>query len=104
MFSRVWLLENLVFISLRRRFNKIEYYATNGGGEVDSLVQDNVTLKRRLVQVSWTMADEQTFAREMKALREAMAGTGIDDGTIVTWDDELEIDGVHVVPVWKWCI
>lgn len=59
-----WLLENLVFMSLRRGFNKIEYYVTNGGGEVDFLVQDNVTLKRRLVQVSWDMADEQTFGRK----------------------------------------
>ena len=91
-------------MSLRRGFNKIEYYVTNGGGEVDFLVQDNVTLKRRLVQVSWDMADEQTFEREMKSLREAMAETGIEDGTVVTWDDEREIDGVHVVPAWKWCI
>ena len=99
-----WLLENLVFMSLRRGFNKIEYYVTNGGGEVDFLVQDNVTLKRRLVQVSWDMADELTFGREMKSLREAMTETGIENGTIVTWDDEREIDGVHVVPAWKWCI
>ena len=99
-----WLLENLVFLSLRRGFNKIEYYVTNGGGEVDFLVQDNVTLKRRLVQVAWTMADEQTFGREIKSLREAMAETGIEDGTIVTWEDEREINGVHVVPAWKWCI
>lgn len=40
----------------------------------------------------------------MKSLREAMTETGIEDGTIVTWDDEREIDGVHVVPAWEWCI
>ena len=99
-----WLLENLVFMTLRRGFNKIEYYVTKSGGEVDFLVQDNATLKRSLVQVSWDMSDEPTFTREMKALKDAMAETGIDDGTVVTWDDERDIDGVHIVPVWKWCL
>ena len=83
--------------------SKIEYYVTKGGDEVDFLVQDNVTKKRRLVQVTWDMSDETTFTREMKALREAMAETGIADGLIVTWDDEREIDGVRILPAWKWC-
>lgn len=98
-----WLLENLVFMTLRRGFNKIEYYVTNSGGEVDFLVQDNVTLKHRLVQVSWDLSDELTFTREMKALKDAMSETGIEDGTVVTWDDEREIDGIRIVPAWKWC-
>lgn len=102
--ERGWLLENLVFISLRRGFNKIEYYVTKGGGEVDFLVQDNVTQKRRLVQVTWDMSDKQTFAREMNALKDAMSETGIKDGIIVTWDDEREIDGIRIVPAWKWCV
>ena len=75
-----------------------------GGGEVDFLVQDNVTQTRRLVQVTWDMSDEQTFAREMNALKDAMSETGIKDGTVVTWDNEREIDGIRIVPAWKWCI
>ena len=102
--ERGWLLENLVFMSLRRGFNKIEYYVTKGGGEVDFLVQGNVTQKRRLVQVTWDMSDKQTFAREMNALKDAMSETGIKDGIIVTWDDEREIDGIRIVPAWKWCV
>lgn len=102
--ERGWLLENLVFMSLRRGFNKIEYYVTKGGGEVDFLVQDNVTQKRRLVQVTWDMSDKKTFAREMNALKDAMSETGIKDGTVVTWDNEREIDGIRIVPAWKWCI
>lgn len=99
-----WLLENLVFLSLRRGFNRIEYYVTKGGGEVDFLVQDCATSKRRLIQVSWDMSNEPTFSREMKALKDAMSETGISDGTIVTWDDERETDGIRIVPAWKWCI
>ena len=99
-----WLLENLVFMTLRRGFNKIEYYVTRSGGEVDFIVRDNITLKRRLVQVAWSLSDDPTFKREIKALREAMQETGIEDGSIVTWDDEREIDGVRIEPAWKWCI
>ena len=102
--ERGWLLENLVFMTLRRGFNKIEYYVTNGGGEVDFLVQDSVTQKRRLIQVTWDVSDERTFSREMKALKDAMAETGIEDGMVVTWDDEREIDGIRLVPAWEWCL
>lgn len=99
-----WLLENLVFMSLRRGFNKIEYYVTKGGGEVDFLVQDNVTLKQQLVQVSWDLSDKKTLSREIKALKDAMLETGVEDGVIVTWEDECEIDGVRILPAWKWCL
>ncbi len=37
-----WLLENLVFMLLRRGNNKIEYYINKKGGEVDFLVTDLV--------------------------------------------------------------
>ena len=40
-----WLLENLVFLALRRGFNRIEYYNTKRGDEVDFLVTDMATKK-----------------------------------------------------------
>ena len=52
---------------------------------------------------TWDMSNATTFAREMKALREAMSETGIEDGQIVTWDDEREIDSVRILPACKWC-
>ena len=48
--SRGWLLENLVYLALRRGDNKIEYFNTKKGEEIDFLVTDNVTKKQRLVQ------------------------------------------------------
>ncbi len=100
-----WLLENLVFMALRRGFNKIEYYNVKSGGEVDFHVTDRLTKERRLVQVSWNISDSKTFQRELCALRTAKAETGITDCTIVTWDDEMETDdSIRVVPVWKWVL
>lgn len=102
--SRGWLLENLVFLSLRRGDNKIEYFNTKKGEEIDFLVTDNVTKKRRLVQVAWEMSSPDTEARELSAIKAARSEIKVDDCTVVTWDDEREIDGVKVVPAWKWCL
>ena len=100
-----WLLENFVYNSLRRSNPKIEYYLTKEGKEVDFLVTDATTHEKRLVQVTWEMSDESTFGRELSALMQAKSETGIDDCTIVTWEDERELDGgVRVVPVWKWAM
>jgi predicted AAA+ superfamily ATPase len=99
-----WLLENLVFLSLRRGDNKIEYFNTKKGEEVDFLVTDNVTKKRRLVQVVWEMSSPDTEARELSALKTARSEIKVDDCTVVTWDDEGESDGIKIVPAWKWCL
>ena len=102
--SRGWLLENLVFLSLRRGDNKIEYFNTKKGEEIDFLVTDNVTKKQRLVQVAWEMSSSDTEARELSAIKAARSEIKVDDCTVVTWDDEREADGVKVVPAWKWCL
>ena len=102
--ERGWLLENLVYMVLRRGANKIAYYLNGDGTEVDFHVFDKVARTSRLVQVSWDMADKTTFAREFDALVTARKVSGITDCTIVTWDDEGEKDGIRIVPAWKWLL
>ena len=99
-----WLLENLVFLALRRGFNRIEYYNTKRGDEVDFLVTDMATKKRRLVQVSWALSSSATEQRELTALADARKEIKVDDCTIVTWDEERDVDGIRIVPAWKWCL
>lgn len=100
-----WFLENFVFNTLRRGNPKIEYYITKSGKEVDFLVTDSTNQTRRLVQVTWEMSDTATFDRELSALVEAKAETGVDDCVIITWEDERELDhGIRIVPVWKWAL
>ena len=100
-----WKLENLVFMTLRRNLNKIHYFQMERNREVDFHVYNPLTGKSSLVQVAWDMSDERTFARELAALRDARALTGIDDCTIVTWDNEKVLDdGIHIVPAWQWCL
>ena len=103
--ERGWKLENIVFMTLRRGLNKVNYYPLDKNREVDFCVYDQLTGKSSLVQVSWDMSSSETFSRELSALKDARAATGIDDCTIVTWDDEQTLDdGIRVVPAWKWCL
>ena len=99
-----FLLENAVFMELRRGFDKVEYYVTKKGEEVDFFVTDKVTKEMRLVQVSYEMPKGQTREREISALRNARSETGIENCEIVTWDEEGEENGIRIVPAWKWFI
>ncbi len=99
------LLENLVFMHLRRARYDIEYLKTKDGNEVDFFVRSRDTGNVKLVQSCWDMSDEKTFSRELKGLKIAMKAFSISSGTVVTWDDEATLDeNIRVVPVWKWLL
>ena len=102
--SSEWFLENLVFLALRRGYNKIEYVNTQQGEEVDFLVTDRSTKRRRLIQVAWEMSSPETEERELSALKAARSELKVDDCTVVTWDEERELDGIKIVPAWKWSL
>jgi len=99
------LLENLVFMHLRRYGFEVEYVVTQDGFETDFLARHPITGKRLLIQACWDMAEQKTFQRELRGLQGAMRECAIDTGTIVTWDDETDVGGlIHVFPAWKWLL
>jgi len=99
------LLENMVFMHLRRNTNDIEYVKTKDGYETDFFVRNKASGDMRLIQVCWDVSDKKTFERELRGLQSAMAEFKISTGTIVTWDDEMKLGGkINVVPVWKWLL
>ncbi len=101
------LLENLVFLELRRRQQTIEYYKTRSGREVDFLVTDSAG-RQNLVQVAADLADAGTRSRELAALEEAMAECGLDRAVIVTLDQEETLTTargrIAVTPAWQWLL
>jgi predicted AAA+ superfamily ATPase len=99
------LLENLVFLHMRRLDYEMEYVSTGDGGETDFLARHRISGKTVLIQACWDMADRKTFNRELRGLHNAMKNLAIDSGTIVTWDDEETLEGnIALVPVWKWLL
>ncbi len=63
-------LENIIFIELLRRGREIYFYKTKNEREVDFLVKEGRTIKE-LIQVSYSITDEQTRKREFSALKTA---------------------------------
>ena len=103
--ERGWKLENLVYMTLRRGMRKVHYYPLPDNREVDFHVYDQLSGRHSLIQVAWDISDDATFGRELSAIREAKAATGIEDCIVVTWDTEADLgDGIRAVPVWKWCL
>ncbi len=107
--QRDWghLLENFVFMELRRSYEIIEYYRTEGGQEVDFLVTDRQG-RRSLFQVSAGLQDPGTRKRELKALNDAMQECGIRQAVVITLNEEerLETESgqIHILPAWLWAL
>jgi len=99
------LLENIVYMQLRRLGLHPDYYITKDGGEVDFVIKSDGPGKNRLLQVCWELSDTATRSREMRALLSAMNELREERGTIITWMDEETIDErIEVIPAWKWLL
>ena len=101
------LLENLVFMALRRIYPNIHYYRTGTGREVDFIVTTGGH-RHMLVQVCETLADPRTRKREVEAAAEAMAELNLKTAIIVTKNDEEEISPgvgkIMAVPAWSFLL
>lgn len=101
------LLENLIFMSLRRVTQNIFYYKTKNGLEVDFIIQ-YADRTRVLIQVCETLADPDTRKREINALREAMSEMNLSSGFIVTRGEEgvveHDIGHIQIIPAWRFIL
>ena len=102
------LLENTVFLHLRRNCKpteKIFYY--QGTKECDFVFQQNESITE-LIQVTWSMVDEETRQREIDGLLEASQISGCENLFVITYEEENEIlaNGliIKVLPAWKWLL
>ncbi len=89
------------------RVGSIALLKLKSGKEIDFIEGDEAFgIAYELIQVSLNMENEATRQREVSALQEAMARFEKNAATIVTLDEETDInvpEGViHVMPAWKW--
>ena len=96
------LLENLVFMEVRRKWTEIFYFSDKR--ECDFVVFEKKKVKM-LLQVCWRI-DENNIAREMQGLQEAMTFFGLKQGYIITYNqvDLFEENGnrVELIPFHIW--
>lgn len=102
------LLENMVFLQLRRHLSpiqKITYFADKH--ECDFVVQTEDYIEQ-LIQVTFTMHDDETRLREFRGLKEASEATGCKNCIIITLEesDETVYEGLNIsiIPAWKWAL
>ena len=104
--NRGRILENIVFLELRRRGFHVFYYKTAGGHEVDFLFKDNREWK--LIQVCYDLSHIETFSREKKALVSGLHELGLETGIILTQHEKREEKTkdytLKIMPVWEWLL
>ena len=96
------MLENTVFLGLRRKFKDIFYFS--GKNECDFLVRDRNKIIMA-IQVCYNLNTDNK-EREFNGLIEALNEVDLDEGLILTYDQEdtlkIEKKKIIVKPVWKW--
>ena len=85
------LLENLVYLDLRRQKKEIFYYSTSEGYEIDFITKDQEG-HYEMIQVVWDQTDLSTFEREERALKSAEKELGI-KGRIIDRESYLKSYG-----------
>ncbi|HWR24941.1 MAG TPA: ATP-binding protein [Methanosarcina sp.] len=99
------LLENLVFLELKRKFQEVYYYEDKK--ECDFLVKKKEKITQA-IQVSVSITDLKTEKREVEGLKEAMEKFDLKEGYIITRDTEktINLEGreIRVKPIISWLL
>lgn len=98
------LLENIVFIELKRRGKEIYYY--NETNECDFVIKEGTKIIEAIQSCYYL--DTSNKDREIKGLMQAMEKFSLKEGTIITNEQEetitIEKKKISIIPAWKWII
>ena len=98
------LLENLVFINLRKKNKDIFYFQENN--ECDFLIREGIKIVNAF-QVCYEI-NPDSKDREINGIIEALKKFNLKEGIILTYnqEDNFEIDNkkIKLMPVWKWLL
>lgn len=103
------MLENLVYLELRRRYAEIFYHSNQH--ECDFIIRDRGRIEYAY-QVTQSLADAKTKQREITGLVEAMAEHDLSNGMILTLDESDHITitegdssySIDIMPIWRWLL
>ena len=99
------LLENMVFIELKRRGKELYYYSDKR--ECDFVVKHITSSIKEAIQVCYDLTRENR-EREVEGLVETMKKFKLKEGLILTYDQEeefkIEDKKIIIKPAWKWLL
>jgi predicted AAA+ superfamily ATPase len=103
------ILENIVYLELRRRQLEIHFYVDDRNKyEVDFVIKNRVSGKYQLIQVCADVSNMETHAREIKSLLYAAKVLEVERMLVLTANDaHLETVSekvIEYVPVWEWLL
>ncbi|MFH0922753.1 MAG: ATP-binding protein [Candidatus Micrarchaeota archaeon] len=100
------LLENAAYLELRKRHGRDSVFFYKGVKECDFVVREKNALTQA-IQVAYSL-DSDNKKRELDGLLEALGKFKLNNGLIITHDqeDELTINNkkISVKPAWKWML
>ncbi len=100
------LLENLVYIELRRRGGEV-FYHNSGNAECDFVVRNGFRVTTA-IQVCYLLDAYDTRERELRGVQDAMDIYQLSDGMIITNTHEEKVKygdkTIHILPAWKWLL
>jgi hypothetical protein len=98
------MLENLVFLALRKKHKNIFYFREKR--ECDFVIKEKEKITKA-IQVCYDL-NEETKDREINGMLEALKEFNLNQGLILTYkqNDEFKIEDktIKVLPVWKWLL
>ena len=101
------LMENAVFVELKRRKKEIYYWKDKRGREIDFLLRQGLQIESA-IQVCADPEDEKTAKREITGIMAAMEEFDLKESTIVTMDlaKQLVMEGrtINYVPLFEWLL
>ena len=92
-------LENFVYNKLRRKYKDL-YYFKHANSECDFIVKENEKVSM-VIQSCWEINNDN-LEREIKGIKNAMNKTCSTNGIIITHNQEDSLDGIPLIPAWKW--
>jgi len=101
--------ENIVFLELQRRNKDLYYWKSHKGKEVDFVIKKGLNITEA-IQVCFSLADDKTRQRELRALAEVKNELKAEHLTVITDDEESTVPIEHprcqgeinIIPLWKW--
>ncbi len=94
------MLENIVFIHLRRRYQNIFYFKNKY--ECDFIIKEKNKITQ-CFQVCSVLTDDNK-KREINGIKEAMNYFSLKKGIILTENQTDKIDGITIMPVYQWLL
>jgi len=101
------LLEQCVFLEMKRRGIEVYYYKTKNNHEVDFVLK-LPNREKQLIQVCWDITESDTRKREFDTLRQAMEELRLSKAVVLTYNSQETIgegkNTISVLPVYKWLV